>query len=1249
MRPSRRSIISLLLLIGLAGALLIVNRELWQGSKTADVVSPPPPVEPAPKKKPKAPRRVPEAYSYKRWAVLASEALKADGTADLITAAMSQAGYQLVERDQLSAVTNEQQLLAVAANGAANRVQLGKLLQADALLLLSTEKAGEKTVVKLTIADTRQGARLRAARLPSGNTAALVAGVVQSADEARDRFAQGVKWVVAVPHFLSKDIAHDFDHLQSSFASLLENQLALAPGVAVLETEEADSVRRELDLNAGQVDRVVPLFIVGSYETTRVAPATQPAGAWPVNVSFSIEISDGARVIKTFERKSISLTNTAELMSRELPAAILGTKLDDLEPLDSDQQFELLVARADAFAAVAAWDHSIALREAAILVKPDDIKQRKLIVRQVEYWNDKVYWRMKQRESELAQAHPPAPTLADWHEVDQAYGDELDQLYATFHPLWLRCWDHFEMMVRRKRDTDPELGRIFGEIAQMQRGVSSFRARPDAVAQTKLEMQERYVKALQELGPILAGDDRQNALKYLATEAFLKMTSRANLPRLARLIDELDEPSIGPVYTCLQQIVHLKDSGVLLHPTDEVDYPALVAVLLKSRHPSIILLGRFGQLWIDDRIEGNQRPGETLRDRATALEREMSDSQEIVGHGIATQINFTDSLAHLTRRSGVSATDWRAADLDERAPKPNPAGPISYCLFPLHVRTGDGKNPLLQHWEGTGALTFLPCGEGVDVVWTRKGIFMHREAGFLDPVLVDSDEKTRDVVWDGEQIWAGSGRQGIHVLDRKGAILGHVGAAQSLPPADQKILLHAISPGRIFACGSFGDDHRGWCAIVERHRDGRMDVNVFHRAMTHLDRNNPDENYDDTKVVERRAVETGLCFIPVWMSFAPAGPGSPSGRMWLRRDDLFPGNRQSNRILRVDLASLKVDTVPFENIDRISPVRPPVFLDSERALVFSDGKLFEASFGTPLSNGRQWRFVFAGGTNPFTNPEQLLQIDDKWYLPGPEWFRFDLTRLTASHMGPGVKWGGIRLAGSDVNYCQSSVCGPIGWNTYCMDFVQISMDPKHPLKIRADDGSGPRMQANQPQRTAGKLYQFSHGELIVVDLKHREFYSGRGCLVVYDMDAGKRRFGIIEPALFSAEEEEEWLGLVARTLEYPEEIQRLGLTPDQLEKFKRLPSRQTRRHFNPNSPGPSAAPPAALRERRDWTDEAKFRELYEIYDKAGGVTKDQARDAIFAAVRDAGDERRKLAAESIKEIQRILTPAQFKAIRFEAP
>ena len=105
---------------------------------------------------------------YHRWAVVASQELQDGGLPDLLTAELSrQEDLELVERDQLELATRELELSACFGSQAVGkRLQLGQLLKADALLLLSLEEHEKQKSLKLVISDCLYGARLRFEYVP---------------------------------------------------------------------------------------------------------------------------------------------------------------------------------------------------------------------------------------------------------------------------------------------------------------------------------------------------------------------------------------------------------------------------------------------------------------------------------------------------------------------------------------------------------------------------------------------------------------------------------------------------------------------------------------------------------------------------------------------------------------------------------------------------------------------------------------------------------------------------------------------------------------------------------------------------------------------------------------------------------------------------------------------------------------------------------------------------------------------------
>jgi curli production assembly/transport component CsgG len=105
---------------------------------------------------PAADQRQSPPPALRRWAVLATNELRETGLADLLTVKLSQDDFDLVERKQLAAITKEFELSKLlGADGAAQRLRVGQLMKADALLLLSLVEYDKMKFVKLVISDCR--------------------------------------------------------------------------------------------------------------------------------------------------------------------------------------------------------------------------------------------------------------------------------------------------------------------------------------------------------------------------------------------------------------------------------------------------------------------------------------------------------------------------------------------------------------------------------------------------------------------------------------------------------------------------------------------------------------------------------------------------------------------------------------------------------------------------------------------------------------------------------------------------------------------------------------------------------------------------------------------------------------------------------------------------------------------------------------------------------------------------------------
>ncbi len=224
-----------------------------------------------------------QSPTFQRWAILTTQSIQESGLADLLTVELGkEPELTLVERDQLTAVTMEMALdHALGADAAGERLKLGTLLKADALLLPSEEHHEKDRFIRVVSSDAALGARPVAdfLRYNPGEADKLAGQIVMLVRETRSRFPQGVQRIIGVPSFVSRDLTHDFNYLQDQLAYVLQNGLAAWPEQAVLEVEEARAIQRELDTAGDKLARrVVPCFIEGEYRTTpTTALTTQPA------------------------------------------------------------------------------------------------------------------------------------------------------------------------------------------------------------------------------------------------------------------------------------------------------------------------------------------------------------------------------------------------------------------------------------------------------------------------------------------------------------------------------------------------------------------------------------------------------------------------------------------------------------------------------------------------------------------------------------------------------------------------------------------------------------------------------------------------------------------------------------------------------------------------------------------------------------------------------------------------------------
>lgn len=322
---------------------------------------------------------------HPRWAIISAPEVHKSGLSDLLTVELSQMKtIDLVERERLDAATRELELSALStAEAAAGRLKLGRVLGADVLVLLSRATRspgspdGSRQFIKLVLCDCTSGARLRVEYLPADDDAARVAEKIGAiARQVRSQFQDGLRALLGVPPFVSRNLSHEFDRLQIGYAEITQAALSSHPGVAVIEIEEARTIARELARTTAEIDQVpAALFVEGEFTMSTLALTED------TEVQLAIRITDGRSPQRRLPPDSFAPEQAVRYLSETLPGEVLRLVFEEAGDLPgSDEQFRLLTARAEMFAALGDYRRSTDLRSAALLLQPDHAEQKLLSI-----------------------------------------------------------------------------------------------------------------------------------------------------------------------------------------------------------------------------------------------------------------------------------------------------------------------------------------------------------------------------------------------------------------------------------------------------------------------------------------------------------------------------------------------------------------------------------------------------------------------------------------------------------------------------------------------------------------------------------------------------------------------------------------------------------------------------------------------------------------------------------------------------
>ncbi len=275
-----------------------------------------------------------------------------------------------LERNEIGKIIREQELASLFGPGTGRtRIQLGRLLKADLLVLIRRDQQNDVETINLVVCETKLGLRLCHEVVPrSKKIEADVEVVVRHINQGLTKASEQLTTIVAVPPFLNKDLTFEYDYLKSAYARLVEQQFLNQKGVLVVEFAEARAIAKEISLTgqASPIQRSLPLFLLGEFKNHGKALNRR--------TDLALTMKRGDEIVSTSQNRAIRPSDVPTVLRKEVFQWIkqhAGTNVQQPEPAREVKQMGL---RAESFIQLGNWQEALSLVEAALLIQPKSKK-----------------------------------------------------------------------------------------------------------------------------------------------------------------------------------------------------------------------------------------------------------------------------------------------------------------------------------------------------------------------------------------------------------------------------------------------------------------------------------------------------------------------------------------------------------------------------------------------------------------------------------------------------------------------------------------------------------------------------------------------------------------------------------------------------------------------------------------------------------------------------------------------------------
>jgi hypothetical protein len=298
---------------------------------------------------------------------------------DLLLAAFNQhPEIALLERTEIDRLLREQALSLSLSN--ADMVKAGKLLAADSLLMLESGVSEGKALLRCRLVNTSYGFKLWDTSLPfpaKPEEYQIQAGIL--ARQATQKISKITLkpenlMMLGVSNFSSEELSPKWEWLSDALATAVEQNLALYPGVVLMERTKAGSLMDERALAAGLPEalRASTVLVDGSYRIQREKG--------PDSISVHVRCRKQGRNLGE-ARIEGSIRSLGDLYPKVVAAIVssLGKKPDTLS-MQPEAEAEMLANDARSFLKIHDPEQAVPSVEAALSLKPNSDELKALLI-----------------------------------------------------------------------------------------------------------------------------------------------------------------------------------------------------------------------------------------------------------------------------------------------------------------------------------------------------------------------------------------------------------------------------------------------------------------------------------------------------------------------------------------------------------------------------------------------------------------------------------------------------------------------------------------------------------------------------------------------------------------------------------------------------------------------------------------------------------------------------------------------------